>query len=116
MLELTENQLQQMRQHEHAGFVSRLRAEIVRDFPELSNDADLEHRLGIAHDRAIALGLDSGTSRTQFLYHEAFTPSFSRQPAVTAWIKRPGASAEQRWRDFMALASAKLGADNPAQE
>lgn len=116
MLELTEAQLQQMRQHEHAGFVGRVRAELLAKFPELASDESLQQRLSTAHDRALSLGLESGQARTQFLYQEAFTPGFSEQPAVTAWINRPGASPEQRWRDFMALASARLGIHEPTPE
>jgi hypothetical protein len=109
MLELTEAQLQQMRQHEHAGFVSRVRADLLTRFPDLASDESLQQRLSVAHDRALALGLESAQARTQFLYQEAFAPGFSEQAAVTAWLKRPGASPEQRWRDFMALADTRLG-------
>jgi hypothetical protein len=116
MLELTEAQLQQMRQHERAGFVGRVRAELLAKFPELAGDASLQQRLSTAHDRALALGLDSGQARTQFLYQEAFTPGFCEQPAVIAWLKRPGAAPEQRWRDFMALADARLGIHEPTSE
>lgn len=116
MLELTEAQLQQMRQHEHAGFVGRVHAELLTNFPELASDPSLQQRLSVAHDRALALGLDSGQARTQFLYQEAFTPGFSEQPAVTAWLRRPGASPEQRWHDFMALAKARLGLNEAQKE
>jgi hypothetical protein len=116
MLELTESQLQQLRQHEHAGFVGRVHDELVAKFPELAVEADLQQRLGTAHERALALGLESGKARTQFLYQEAFTPGFSEQPAVTAWLQRPGASPEQRWRDFTALVDARLGLHKPTEE
>ena len=108
MLELSEAQLQQMRRHEHAGFVGRVQAELLEKFPELAADEGLRQRLGIAHDRALAAGLESGLARTQFLYQEAFTPGFAEQSAVTAWLKRPGAAPEQRWRDFMASINARL--------
>lgn len=116
MLELTEAQLGQMRQHEHAAFVGRVHAELLAKFPELAADEDLHPRLRTAHDRALALGLESGQARTQFLYKEAFTPSFSAQSAVTTWVKRPGASPEQRWRDFMALTDSRLGIHQPTLE
>lgn len=116
MLELSEQQLQQMRLHEHAGFVGRVRAELVAQFPELAGDIGLEERLHLAHDRALGFGLESAQARTQFLYQEAFVPGFYEQPAVTAWLRRPGASPEQRWRDFVALADARLGAHEPTPE
>jgi hypothetical protein len=113
MLELTEAQLRQMRQHAHAGFVNRVHAELLTAFPELAQDAGLHQRLGVAHERALALGLDSGTARTQFLYQEAFTPGFCKQQPVIAWLTRPGAAPEQRWRDFMALTQVRLGLTEP---
>ncbi len=112
MLELTEAQLQQMRQHEHAGFVGRVHAELLAKFPELFSDEGLPQRLSTAHKRALELGLESAQARTQFLYQEAFAPGFYKQPAVVAWLTRPGAEAEQRWRDFAAIAKARLAADS----
>ncbi len=116
MLELTEDQLLQMRQHEHAAFVGRVRAELVVKFPELASDDRLEQRLLVAHDRAIGFGLESAQARTQFLYQEAFAPGFYEAPAFVAWIKRPGAEPEQRWRDLMALAEARVGLNETQKE
>jgi hypothetical protein len=115
MLELTENQLRQMQLHEHAGFVSRVRSELLVKFPELESDDQLEQRLLVAHDRAIGFGLENAQARTQFLYQEAFAPGFYEQPAFVAWIERPGAEPEQRWHDFMALATALLAPDEEEQ-
>ncbi len=108
MLELTELQLQNLRLHEHIGFIARVRAELVAQFVELLDDDRLDERLCKAHDRALALGLESGRARTQFLYQEAFSPKFYEQPAVDAWLRRPGADPEQRWQDFAALAQARF--------
>lgn len=116
MLELAEDQLQQMRQHEHAAFVGRVRAELVMKFPELATDQGLEQRLLLAHDRAVDFGLESAQARTQFLYQEAFAPGFYDAPAFVAWIKRPGAEPEQRWRDFIALAEARLAPSEKAED
>ncbi len=108
MLELTETQLAALRQREHADFVERVRVEIVEKFPELAAVEDLSARLNAAHDQALQWGLESGQARTQFLYQEAFAPGFYKAPAIEAWINRPGAPAEQRWRDFMALVQSRL--------
>jgi hypothetical protein len=107
MLELTEDQLRQLQQHEHAGFVARVRADVVREFPDADSEG-LERRLLVAHDRALHLGLESPAARTQFLYQEAFAPGFYEQPAIAAWLTRPGEPPEQRWRDFVALAKARV--------
>lgn len=108
MLELTEAQMRQLRQREHADFVGRVRAEIIERFPELRADEGLHQRLLVAHDAALGHGLESARARTQFLYQEAFAPGFYEQPAMASWLRRPGASAEQRWADFRALADARI--------
>jgi hypothetical protein len=107
MLELTEEQLRQLQRHEHAAFVSRVRDEIVREFPETQRDG-LSEQLQVAHDRALQFGLESPASRTQFLYQDAFAPGFYERPAIAAWLTRPGQHPEQRWRDFMALARSRV--------
>lgn len=108
MLELTETQLTTLRQREHADFVERVQTEIVEKFPEFAAVEGLSARLNAAHGQALKWGLESGKSRTQFLYQEAFAPGFYKAPAIEAWINRPGAPAEQRWRDFMALVQSRL--------
>lgn len=107
MLELTREQLTQLGQYEHEGFVARVRADVVREFPEVNGEG-LQQRLVVAHDRALKLGLESPQARTQFLYHEAFAPGFYEQPAIAAWLQRPGEHPEQRWRDFVALAGSRV--------
>jgi hypothetical protein len=116
MLELTQDQVQQLRQLEHAGFVRRVQIELVTGFAELAGDQNLEQRLLIAHDQALNFGLESAQARTQFLYQEAFAPGFYERPAVSAWLRRAGAEPEQRWRDFMALATARLALDNDKEQ
>jgi hypothetical protein len=116
MLELTEDQLLQMRQHEHVAFVGRVRGEVLVKFPELASDDRLEQRLLMAHARAIGFGLESAQARTQFLYQEAFAPGFYEAPAFEAWIKRSGGEPEQRWRDLMALAEARLAPSEKAED
>jgi hypothetical protein len=116
MLELTPDQLQQMRLLEHAGFVRRVRAELLTKFPELTGEQGLEQRLLVAHDNALQMGLEGAQARTQSLYQEAFAPGFYGRPAVLAWLKRPGAEPEQRWHDFMALVTARLALEQDEEQ
>lgn len=116
MLELTENQVQQMQQHEHAGFVTRVHSGLLTQFPDLASERGLNVRLIAAHVAALEFGLESAQARTQFLYQEALAPGFYRQAAIAAWIKRPGAEPEQRWRDFMALVKARLAPDESKEQ
>lgn len=107
MLELTQEQLDTLRQHEHTAFVSRVKDEIAAQFPDAASPR-LRDQLLQAHDRALQLGLESTEARTQFLYQAAFAPGFYDLPAITHWLSQPGATVEQRWRDFLALATARI--------
>lgn len=108
MLELTEEQVERLRQREHADFVARLKTALVEKFPELAADDTLQPRLRVAHDWALRMGFESAEARTQLLFQEAFAPGFYEAPAIAAWLTKPGAPIEQRWADLMALADARI--------
>jgi len=110
MLELTQDQIDQLRQGEHEAFVGRVREELVTRYPDLKTDNLLTSRLLAAHRAALAFGLHSPEARTQFLYQESFAPGFYQQSAISAWLRKEGAHPEQRWRDFVAYAAAKMEA------
>jgi hypothetical protein len=107
MLELNENQLQQLAVLEARGYVDRIHDDITTETPE-QNEPQLRQRLYAAYDHAIALGLHSPGILTQFLYFEAAAPGFYKHPAVDAWLRKPGAPAEQRWTDLLAIINSKL--------
>jgi hypothetical protein len=110
MLELTQDQIDQLRQTEHEAFVGRVRDELAAKYPDMKADGRLTARLLAAHRAALALGLQSPEARTQFLYQESFAPSFYQQPAIVAWLTKEGAHPERRWKDFVAYVTAKMEA------
>jgi len=61
----------------------------------------LKARLEQAYTQAGTLGFTDGSAITEFLYYEAFAPGFYRQPAISAWLSKPGASVEQRFADLL---------------
>lgn len=107
MLELNENQLQQLAVLEARAYVDRIYNDIITETPE-QNEPQLRHRLYEAYDHAVALGLRSPGILTQFLYFEAAAPGFYKQAAVDAWLRKPGAPAEQRWTDLNAVIHTEL--------
>jgi hypothetical protein len=109
MTELSEAQLEHLRQLEHDAYVRRVRDEILAKYPDLASDAGLLRRLIEAHRHALALGLTDGGQRTQFLYTEAFAPGFYQIPTVHAWLTRPGRPIAQQWRDLMAVRKHLIG-------
>lgn len=108
MLKLSEAQLAQLDQLEKLQYVGEVRRNIIIEYPELSDDGTLKNRLEQAYRHAAALGFTDGPAVTQFLYYEAFAPGFYRQPAINAWLTKPGQSVEQRFADLIVQMRSQL--------
>lgn len=107
MLELNAQQLVALDELEKSQYVQQVHANIIGDFPELATDQGLLPRLQTAYQRAVALGFTEGGAITQFLHHEAFAPGFHKNPAIDAWLRKPGRPVEQRWSDLIEVMQAK---------
>jgi hypothetical protein len=103
MLQLTEQQLGQLDGLEKMQYVDEVRKAVIADDPSLAMDEGLKPRL-----EAVRLGFTDGPAITQFLYYEAFAPSFYEQPAINAWLTRPGAVVEQRFSDLLQVMKSKM--------
>ena len=101
MLKLTQQQLDRLGELEQLQYVEEVRKLAIAQQPELAADAGLSDRLERAYRDGRDLGLQQGDAMTQFLYLEALTPGFYRQPPIGAWLARPGRSPEQRLADLM---------------
>jgi len=108
MLKLSEAQLAQLDHLEKLQYVDEVRKNVLAEHPELSNDGTLKTRLEQAYRHATALGFRDGSAITQFLYYEAFAPGFYRQPAINAWLTKPGQSVEQRFADLVVKMRSQL--------
>lgn len=111
MIKFSEEQLAQLDRLEKLQYVAEVRQMIVKEYPELAGDRGLRDRLERAYAHAVALGFKDGGAITQFLYYEAFAPNFYRQPAIDAWLRKPGQTVEQRFADLLAQAKSKLRED-----
>lgn len=107
MLKLSEQQLHQLDELEKQQYVDEVHKTIVAEHPPLAADAELQPRLQMAYREAVSLGFTEGPAITQFLHYEAFAPGFHREPAVRAWLAKPGASAEQRFSDLVQVMRAR---------
>jgi len=108
MLELSEAQLAQLDTMEERQYLAALREKIVSEFPALAGDRSLASRLEQARRHALAMGFVDGPPITQFVYLEACAPGFYRQPAIHAWLTKPGKPVEQRFADLNALVKSTL--------
>ena len=108
MLKFSEVQIDQLENFEKIQYVAEVRKDIVVEYPELIKDSSLKTRLEQAYKHATRLGFEDGAIITQFLYYEAFAPSFYREPAINAWLTKPGQSIEQRFTDLVSKMKSKL--------
>jgi hypothetical protein len=83
------------------NLLSEIRQTIIDIHPELANDASLPDRLERAHAHAVVLGFTDADVIARFLRYEATAPNFYRQPAIDAWLRRPGQPVEQRFADVL---------------
>lgn len=108
MLKLSEEQLAHLDVLEKHQYVKEVCKNIVKEHPELASDRSLADRLERAYAHVVGLGFADGGAITQFLYYEAFAPNFYRQPAVDAWLRKPGRPVEQRFADMIAWVKSRL--------
>ncbi len=108
MLKLSEGQLAKLDELEKMQYVGEVHNSIIKDHPEYAGDTTLRDRLEQAYRHAVLLGFVNGEAITQFLYYEAFAPRFYREPAINAWLTKPGQPVEQRFADLLANMKAKL--------
>jgi hypothetical protein len=111
VLKLSEEQLSQLDLLEKRQYIKEVYKNIVKEHPELAGDRSLPDRLERAYAHAVGLGLTDGGAITQFLYYEAFAPNFYRQPAIDAWLRKPGRPVEQRFADMIAWVKSRLRED-----
>ena len=102
MLELDASQRRALQALNETSFVERVRLELLREQPELGAEPDLARRMLRALRVAQQWGVDDKLMG-QFIRLEAAAPGFHEQPAVKAWITRPGRSASQRFADYVCM-------------
>ncbi|WP_258167914.1 hypothetical protein [Paraburkholderia sp. BL21I4N1] len=103
MIELTSEQVAALADVDAKGFVERVRQALMSEEPELVNTAFLWARLWRAFNVARGIGIREDAHLIEFLRLEAYSPSFYEKPAMRAWIKRSGHSADERFHDFLCV-------------
>ena len=100
MLKLNQQQLARLHELEQLQYVEEVRKLVIERHPELTEDERLSERMERAYRDGDDMGID-GDTMTQFLYLQALAPGFYREPAVHAWLTRPGRTAEERFADVL---------------
>jgi len=90
---------------------AHIRQQIIETHPELAHDGTLPYRLERAYAHAVELGFTDGDAIARFLQYEAAAPNFYRQPAIDAWLTRPGQPVEQRFADVLMRVKSRVRRD-----
>jgi hypothetical protein len=93
---------------ENLGFVTAVRDSIISTNPTLGDDRALLDRLATAYAEAKRIGQTEEDLLTEFLLLEVEVPDFYRDPAVSAWLQKPGAPVDLRFRDLLEVLRKKL--------
>ena len=115
MLTLTEAQWQTLQQGEARQFVAAVCDEFLANRPEMREQPGREVvlvRMQDAYDYAARAGFTSTPHIVRLMYLSADAPRIHDDPLVDHYLRKPGATPEQRLDDLDALMKHKLKGDN----
>lgn len=101
MLENEDRQHRDISTSDEREFVATIRHGAVSANPKLGDDPTLLERLAEAYGDAKRMGLTQDVLLAEFLHLEAQVPGFYRRPMTSKWLKKPGASIEERFTDLL---------------
>lgn len=108
MLELTAEQVAALAEVDAKGFVERVREDLVKADPRLTEDSALSPRLWRAFKAARAFGIRDDDNLITFLRVEAYAPGFYEKPATRTRLTRPGRSGDDRFHDYLCVVRWKI--------
>ncbi len=111
MLTLNEGQWQTMQAHEVQRFVSGVCEQFLGERPEMREQPGRDvvaARMQVAHDYAIGAGFTSTPHIVRLMYLAADAPAIHDDPGVDRYLRKPGATPEQRLDDLDAVMNHKL--------
>ncbi|MCQ9730184.1 hypothetical protein LM497_30040 [Pseudomonas aeruginosa] len=114
MLTLNEAQWQALQQGEARQFVAAVCDEFLTNRPEMLQQPGREVvlvRMQDAHDYAARAGFTSTPHIVRLMYLSADAPRIHDDPLVDHYLRKPGATPEQRLDDLDAVMKHKLKGD-----
>ena len=115
MLVLSDAQWQTLQQGEARQFVSMVCDEFLANRPEMLAQPGREAvlaRMRDAHDYAVRVGFTSTPHIVRLLYLCADVARIHDDPLVNGYLRKPGATPEQRLDDLDAIMRNKLKGNN----
>ena len=115
MLKLSETQWRELQAHDARRFVTTVCYQFLGKRPDMveapGGKAVLD-RMQAAHDYAVRVGFTSTPHVVRLMYLAADAPGIHDDQVVDGYLRKPGATPEQRLDDLLAVMNNKLNGSN----
>jgi len=111
MLTLSEAQWRELQARDASHFVTAVCDQFLSGRPDMVQSPGRElvlDRMQAAHDYAIRIGFSSTPHIVRLMYLSADAPRIHDEPLVDGYLRKPGATPEQRLDDLIAVMNKKL--------
>ncbi len=114
MLKFSQAQWEELQARDMHQFVVAVCDQFLGNRPDMLDRpgrAVVENRMQAAHDYAVRIGFTSTPHIVRLLYLAADAPGIHDDPLVDAYLRKQGATPEQRLDDLLAVVNKKLEGD-----
>lgn len=111
MLKLSQDQWEELQRRDTRQFVAAVCSQFLSRRPDMLDrpgERALRNRMQAAHDYALRIGFTQTPSIVRLMYLAADAPGIHDDPLVAAYLRKPGATTEQRLDDMLAVLNKKL--------
>ena len=111
MLRLSEAQWRELQARDARQFVTAVCEKFLAERPDMAEAPGrqaVQERMQAAHDYAARVGFTSTPHIVRLMYLAADAPGIHDDPLVDAYLRKPGATPEQRLDDLIAVMNKKL--------
>lgn len=115
MLTLSEAQWRELQARDARQFVATVCRQFLAERPdrvEVPDSKAVLDRMQAAYDYAARAGFTSNPHVVRLMYLAADAPGIHDEPLVNAYLRKPGATPEQRLDDLLAVMDNKLKGSN----
>jgi len=111
LLKLNEAQWDELQRREAGQFVVAVCNQFLSNRPDMLDRpgrATVQDRMQAAHDCTARINFTSTPHIVRLMYLAADAPGIHDDPLVDAYLRKPGATPEQRLNDMLAVMNKKL--------
>lgn len=111
MLKLSQTQWDELQARDTHQFVAAVCDQFLANRPDmldLPGRAAVQGRMQAGHDYAVRIGFTSTPHIVRLMYLAADAPGIRDDPLIDAYLRKPGATPEQRLDDMIAVMNKKL--------